>query len=91
MHGIRGLLPGRQMTSRVPATRRGNSQGVVVINVAGRAGHVGVTVSQQKAGGAVVEIRRRPTGRSMASGTIRECKRRSRGDMRRIRGLLPGR
>ena len=38
MRRIIGLLPGRQMASRVPAVGRGSRQRVVIVDVAVRAG-----------------------------------------------------
>jgi hypothetical protein len=44
------------MTARVPAIGWGDHQVVVVIDVAGGASHVGMTIGQQKTGRAVVKL-----------------------------------
>jgi hypothetical protein len=66
MRRIRGLLPGRQMTSRVPAIGRRDRQDVVVIDVARRASHVGMAVLQQKSGFRVVKLCVQPGVKRMA-------------------------
>lgn len=48
MSWIIGLLPGRQVALRISASRRRNRQVVIVADVAGGAGHVGVPVGQQE-------------------------------------------
>ena len=67
MHGIRGLLPRRQMASRVPAILRRDRQVVVVIDVAGGARHVSMPIRQQKPRRAVVELSVQPGIKRMAS------------------------
>ncbi len=74
VHRIIRLLPGRQMAARIPAIGRRDRQIVVVIDVAGSAGHGGMAIGQQKPGRAVVECRRRPTDRRMARRAIRHGK-----------------
>ena len=76
MHGSVGLLPGRQMATRVTAVRRGDRQTVVVVDVAQIAGHVRMPVGQQESRRAVIEDCGRPTDRRVARRTIRQCKRR---------------
>jgi hypothetical protein len=50
MGRIIGLLPGRKVASRIPAIRRRNRQIVVVVDMAGRAGNIGMSVCEQKSG-----------------------------------------
>ena len=52
-----GLLPGRQVALRVPAIRGLDGQVVIVVDVAGSAGHIGVAVGQQETRRAVIELR----------------------------------
>ena len=91
VHGIVRLLPGRQVASRVTAIRRRNLQIVIVINVARRAGYVRMPVGQQESRRAVIKRCRCPTCRRVAVRAIRGSKRRPRGRVGRIVGLLPGR
>ena len=70
VHGICGRLPGRQMASGISAIAGCNGQIVVVIDVAQRAGHVGMAVAQQKPGGAVVEFCIQPIVERMAGGAV---------------------
>ena len=56
MHGIIGLLPGRQVAAGIAAIRRRDLKIVIIIDMAGGAGHVGVAVGQQETGSAVVEF-----------------------------------
>jgi hypothetical protein len=44
MHRIGRGLPGRQMATRVAAVRRRDRQVVIIVDVAGSAGHVGVAI-----------------------------------------------
>lgn len=71
VHRIIGLLPGGQVALRVSTVGRRDGQTVVVVDVAERAGHVGVAVGQLKAGGAVIENSRVPTRRVVARRTVR--------------------
>ena len=92
MNRVIRLLPGRQVASRVPAVIRRDRQGVVVIDVARGAGHVGMAVGQHEAGLAVVKLGGRgPTGRVMARLAIGKGELRSSRWMRRIIRLLPSR
>lgn len=57
--GVRGiirLLPGGQVALRISAIRRRNLKVVVVVDVAGRASHVGVTVGEREPRGVMVEL-----------------------------------
>ena len=74
MHGSRGPLPGGQMALRISAIGRRNRQGIVVVDVARSAGHVGMPVGQQETGRTVVECRCRPTSRCVACRAIRKRK-----------------
>jgi hypothetical protein len=85
------LLPGCQMALRISAIGRGDRQSIVVIDVAECASHIRMAIGEQESSGAVVERRRRPTYRIVASRTIRRCKRRAGGKVHGIVGLLPGR
>lgn len=60
VNGIIGLLPSAQVTAGVTAIGGRNLQVVIVIDVAGSAGNVGMTVRQRKPGGAVIELRVEP-------------------------------
>ena len=84
------LLPGRQVALRVPAIRGLDGQVVIVVDVAGSAGHVGVPVGQQETRGAVVKDRRGPGNRVMARRALGHRKSRTRRRVHRIVGLLPG-
>jgi len=56
MHRIVGLLPGREVAAGGSAGRGRNLQVVVIVDVAGRAKHVGVPSSQQESGRTVIEL-----------------------------------
>ena len=71
VHRIIGLLPVRQVATGVPAIRRRDLQIIVVVHMAGEAGHIGVAVRQRKTRGSVIEIRRIPPLGRMAIGTVR--------------------
>lgn len=86
---IIGLLPSREVAPGVPALGRTNLQIVVVVDVAGNAGHVGVTICERKARCAVIEFRSEPVVEVVAPLAIAGGKGRSRLGMRRIRRLLP--
>ena len=90
VNGIVRLLPGREVALRVAAIGRGDRQGIVVVDVAEGAGHVGMPIGEQETRGAVVEYCRGPTYRVVAGGTICCCKRRASSGMHGIVGLLPG-
>ena len=78
------------MAARVPAIVRHDRQSIVVVDVAGCAGHAGMGIGQRKPGRAVIENCRRPTYCVMAHRTIRQAKLRT---CRRVHGifrLLPG-
>ena len=95
MHRIVGLLPGRQMASRIPAIRGADLQIIIVVDVAVRTGvhfarrrHL-MGVRQRKTSGRVVKIRRLPGNRVMASGAGRNRKDRGGGRMLGVGRLLP--
>jgi hypothetical protein len=85
------LLPFRQMASGVSAVRRRDGQIVVVVDVAGSAGHIRVAIRQQESRGGVIEIRRVPTLGGMATRAVCHSKSRPRRRMHRVAGFLPGR
>ena len=87
----RGLLPSRQMASGVAAVVRRYRQSVVVVDMARSAGHVGVPVGQQEAGGAVIEDRRGPGNGVVASRAVGHAKSRARRRVHGIVRLLPSR
>ena len=93
---IIGLLPGRQMASRVPAVGRGSRQRVVVVDVAVRAGrhfarrrHL-VRIGQRETRRTVIKDCSSPRNGVMACRAVRDGKRRSRSCVRGVIGLLPG-
>src|ERR1039458_10854376 len=59
------------MAAGISAIGRENRQSIVIIDMAQSAGHAGVGIGQQEAGGAVIEDSRRPSGNRMASGAGR--------------------
>ena len=59
------------MASGIAAIGGRNFQSEVVVEMTGRAGHVCVTVGQQKAGSAVIEFSIRPCGDGVAGGAGR--------------------
>jgi hypothetical protein len=91
VHGVRRLLPFRKMASRTSAVRWRNRQIVVVVDVAGSAGHIRVAVRQQESCGRMVEIGRVPALGGMAGRAIRDGKDGPRRRVYGIVGLLPGR
>jgi len=66
VHRIVGLLPGGQMAARVPAVVRRGRQVVIVVDVAGGTGHIGMAIRQQEPGRAVIELRAQPTIKGVA-------------------------
>jgi hypothetical protein len=89
VHRIRGLLPPGQMTTGSSASRRSDLQIVIVVEVAGSAGHVRVSVGQQEAGGRVIEIRTAPAHGGMAIRAVIQGECRTGRNVRGIRGCLP--
>ena len=90
MYGIVRLLPGGQVAAGVPAIGRCDRQSIVVVDVAGSAGHVGVAIGQQESCCAVVERRCIPTDRRMARGAVRCGKLGTRRGVHGVIRLLPG-
>ena len=86
----RGLLPFRQVAAGVPAVGRRDRQSVVVVDMTRSAGHVGVPIGQEKPRRAVIEDRRGPGNRVVASRAVGHPKSRARRGVHRIIGLLPG-
>ena len=89
MHRIVGLLPGRQVAARIATIGWSNRQGVIIINVAQVAGHIGMAIGEQKTGGAVVENSRGPGRDRMARRASRSRNWKSRSDV--IRNTPPKR
>jgi len=81
VNGIRGLLPGGEVAAGVAAVGGRNLERVVPIDVALRAGHGGVLVSQRKTSSAVVELAVGPSGDGMAGGALRGSIRKTRSDV----------
>ena len=81
MHRVVGLLPGGQVAARVPAIGRLNRQIVIPVDVTQASLHVGVSLCQQKARGAMVELPRRPRGDRMATRASRGRRREARRDV----------
>jgi len=69
--GVVCLLPGGQMALRVAAIGRRDRQGIVVVDVAQIAGHVGVPIGQQEPGRAVIKDSRSPSCNRVASRASR--------------------
>jgi hypothetical protein len=92
MHRIVRLLPRGEVATRVTAIGWRGLQSVIVIDVAARAGHIGVAVGQRKTGGGVVKSDVGPGDRALVA-VVAICggKCRPGSGMRRIIGLLPGR
>jgi len=90
VHRIVGGLPRGQMALRVSAIGRRDRQSVIVVDVAGSAGHVGMAIGQQESGGAVIEDRRCPAHGVVARRALRHGKCRSSGRMHGIIRGLPG-
>jgi hypothetical protein len=55
VNGIGGLLPSGEVAPGISTIGRSDGQGVVVVDVAGGAGDVGVAIGQQETGGAVIK------------------------------------
>ena len=66
MDRVLGLLPGRQMASRIAAIGRGDHQIIVIVNMTKGAGHIRMAIGQQETGRAVVELGVQPTVERMA-------------------------
>lgn len=83
------LLPCRQVALGIAAVRRLNLQIVVVVDVALRAGHVGVARGQRETRGAVIKLGIQPAVEIVATLAVRGGKRRTSRGMRRVRRVLP--
>src|ERR1700730_5714927 len=81
VHGSGGLLPLGEMAAGVAAIGRLDLQVVIVVDVAGSAGNVGVPVCQKKAGGAVIEFAVGPFGDGVAGGAGSRGRREAGGDV----------
>ncbi len=89
VNGIGGLLPFCEVTAGVAAIRGSNLQIVIIVEMAGSARHIGVTIGEQEARCAVVKDRSVPTDGVVAIGAIGGGEGRTRRRVRRIGGLLP--
>lgn len=83
------MLPCGQMALRVTTIGGGNLQIVVVVDVAGGAGHVGVSVRQQKSGRAVIECGAQPAVEFVAALAVAGGERRPSACVHWICGVLP--
>jgi len=90
MDRIVGLLPSSEMAARVAAIRGSDGEVVIVVDVAGGARNVCVTLRQEETGSAVVEGRGGPTYRVVAIGAVGGGECGAGSGMRGIVGLLPG-
>ena len=81
MHGSGGLLPGSQVATGVATIGGSDLEGVIIVDVAGSAKHVGVAVGEREANGSVVEFAIGPGGDGMASGASRGCGGETRADV----------
>lgn len=79
------------MASGVAAVRRRNRQIVIVVDMAGGTGHIGVAIRQQEARRAVIEDRRGPGNRVMAARAVAYGKGRTGRRVHRIVRPLPSR
>ena len=68
MHGIIGLLPGGQVALRIPAVLQLRRQIVIVVDMAGFAGHIGMSVGQRKSCRAVIELGAKPVVERSVAG-----------------------
>ena len=87
---VSGLLPLRKVAPGIPAIRRGNLQIVIVVDVTGGAGNVGVTVREQKTSEGVIEVCAVPAFRGMAARAVGYRKYGAGAGVDRILRLLPG-
>ena len=91
MCGIGCLLPFRQVAAGIPAIRGRGLQIVIIVDVTRCAGHVGVSVRQQKTGKRVIKIRAIPAFGRVAVRAISHRKDVSGAGVHGIIRLLPGR
>ena len=91
VHRVVGGLPILQVAAGVSAIGWLDLQIVVVVDMALRAGHVGVRIAQRETGGGVIERCGGPRSRVVALRAVGGGKDRAGTGMRRIVGLLPGR
>ena len=78
------------MALRIAAIPGGDREVVIVVDMAGSTGQVGVPPGERKSRDAVIEIRRIPTGRGMTVAAISGGERCASRRVGRIIGLLPG-
>ena len=89
MSWIVGLLPGGKVAAGVAAIRGRDGQIVVVVDVAGSAGNVGVAIGQREARGAVVKFCAQPGVEQMATLAIAGGERWAGAEVIWIGGVLP--
>ena len=90
VYGVVGLLPGGEVATRIAAIGRRDLQVVVIVDMAGGAGNVGVAIRQRKTSERVVEVRRIPAFGGVAVGAISRREDGAGCGVNRIVGLLPG-
>jgi hypothetical protein len=78
------------MATRNSATVQRGRQRIVVVDVTGSAGHIGMAIGEREPCCAVIKCRRRPTYRRMAYRTVPYRELRARRRVYRIIRLLPG-
>ena len=89
VNGIGGLLPSGEMATGVAAIGGSNLQIVIVVEMAGSAGHVGVTIGEEETRAAVVKSRGVPADRVVTVGAIGGGEGGTSRRMWRVGGLLP--
>ena len=82
-------LPSGEMAARGAASCRGNLQIVIIVDMASRAGQVGVAIRELKTGGAVIEFGTEPAVKRMAARALTGSERWTGTGVRRIGGVLP--
>ena len=89
MNGGGGLLPFGEVATGVSAVRGSDLQTVIVIDVAGGAGNVGVAIGEQETSRRVVKNGGGPIHGVVARGAIGSSESRTCGGVRWVSGLLP--
>ena len=81
VHWIVRALPSGQMAAGISAVRRGNGQRIVVVDVAQRACHAGVSVGQRESGRIVIKNSSRPRSNRVAGRAGRGSRRETSRDV----------